>query len=150
MTNSSFEHGDNGQTRQRHTSAPPISVLLVDDSHTNRRMARECLSKAGHRVMTAVDGFDALAKVVSYRPSIVFADSILPRLDGYQTCALIRNNEDFRNVKVVLLCGGPQPFDKARAKLVGIDSSLTKPLTEDAILNVVSEHAMSLASIDKP
>lgn len=132
------------------SSSESIRVLLVDDSHKNRRMARDVLGKAGYDVMTAADGFDALAKVSAHRPDIVFADSVLPRLDGYQTCALIRNNVDYLDVSVVMLSGGSQPYDSARARLVGIDASLHKPLTEEALLASIDQHIQKERYFDEP
>lgn len=123
----------------RTDSGTPATVLLVDDSHKNRRMARMALGKVGYKVITAADGFDALSKIVSYGPSVVFIQTILPRLDGYQTCALIKNNADYCNIHVVLLSSGTHPVDKTRAQLVGCDLQLVKPLTDQSLLAAV-EH----------
>ena len=120
-------------------SGTPATVLLVDDSHKNRRLARMALGKVGYKVITAADGFDALSKIVSHGPSVVFIQSILPRLDGYQTCALIKNNADYCNIHVVLLFGGSHPVDNTRAQLVGCDLQLFKPLTDQSLLAAV-EH----------
>ena len=129
-------------------STEPVRVLLVDDSLKNRRMARDVLGEAGCSVMTAADGFDALAKVVAHKPDIVFADTVLPRLDGFQTCALIRNNVDFQNVTLIVLSGGPQPFDRDGTRMNGIDSSLSKPLTREALLTAIQQYGQDWASVE--
>lgn len=117
-----------------------ITVLLVDDSKTIRRSATSYLSDAGYSVVTAVDGFEALAKVVEHRPSLVFADIMMPRLDGYQTCALIKNNADYRDIPVVMLSSKDGLFDKARARVVGSDAHLSKPFTAESLTEAVQEH----------
>ena len=117
-----------------------ITVLLVDDSKTIRRSASSFLSSAGYSVVTAVDGFEALAKVVEHRPSLIFADIMMPRLDGYQTCALIKNNADYRNIPIVMLSSKDGLFDKARARVVGSDAHLSKPFTAESLISVVQEH----------
>ena len=117
-----------------------ITVLLVDDSSTIRRSARACLESEGYTVITAVDGFDALAKVVEHRPSLVFADIMMPRLDGYQTCALIKNNADYRDIPVIMLSSRDGLFDKARARVVGSDDHLSKPFTAQTLADAVRRH----------
>ena len=117
-----------------------ITVLVVDDSKTIRRSATGFLSRAGWNVETASDGFEALAKVVELRPDIVFADIVMPRLDGYQTCALIKNNADYRDIPVVMLSSRDGLFDRARARVVGSDAHLSKPFTEETLVAAVREH----------
>ncbi len=114
-----------------------VTVLLVDDSNTIRRSARNFLESEGYMVFTAVDGFEALAKVVAHRPSIVFVDIMMPRLDGYQTCALIKNNADFRDTPVIMLSSREGLFDKARARVVGSDAHLSKPFTAQSLTDAV-------------
>jgi len=126
-----------------------ITVLLVDDSKTIRRSASSFLSAAGYSVITAVDGFDALAKVVEHRPSLVFADIMMPRLDGYQTCALIKNNADYRDIPVVMLSSKDGLFDRARARVVGSDAHLSKPFTADTLAAAVLEHTNVKVAVDK-
>lgn len=112
----------------------PPTVLVIDDSKTIRRSASGFLGKSGCEVVSAVDGFDALAKVVSHRPDIIFADIMMPRLDGYQTCALIKNNSQYRDIPVVLLSSKDGLFDRARGRLVGADAHLAKPFAEQDLL----------------
>lgn len=118
-----------------------ITVLLVDDSQTIRSSAASFLNDAGYSVVTAVDGFEALAKVVEHRPAMVFADIMMPRLDGYQTCALIKNNIDYRDIPVVMLSSKDGLFDKARARIVGCDAHLSKPFTAQTLTQAVKQHA---------
>lgn len=117
-----------------------MTVLLVDDSKTIRRSACDFLNQAGYTVVTAVDGFEALAQVVEHRPSLVFVDIMMPRLDGYQTCALIKNNPDFRDTPVVMLSNKDGLFDKARARVVGSDAHLSKPFSAQTLLATVSQY----------
>ena len=117
-----------------------VTVLLVDDSKTIRRSARAFLETAGYTVVTAIDGFEALSKVVEHRPSMVFADIMMPRLDGYQTCALIKNNADYRDIPVVMLSSKDGLFDKARARVVGSDAHLSKPFTAQTLVAAVEAH----------
>lgn len=114
-----------------------VTVLLVDDSNTVRRSARGFLEAEGYVVFTAADGFEALANVVEHRPSLVFIDIVMPRLDGYQTCALIKNNADFRRIPVVMLSSGDGSFDRARAQVVGSDAHLAKPFTAQSLADAV-------------
>jgi twitching motility two-component system response regulator PilG len=129
--------------------AQAITVLLVDDSKTIRRSASSFLSAAGYSVITAVDGFDALSKVVEHRPDMVFVDIMMPRLDGYQTCALIKNNSDYRDIPVVMLSSKDGLFDKARARVVGSDAHLSKPFTADTLKATVLEHTSAPSAIVK-
>lgn len=124
-----------------------ITVLLVDDSKTIRRSASNFLSTAGYNVVTAVDGFEALAKVVEHKPAIIFADIMMPRLDGYQTCALIKNNADYRDIPIVMLSSKDGLFDKARARVVGSDAHLSKPFTAETLTAAVLHH---LGDTEKP
>jgi twitching motility two-component system response regulator PilG len=121
-------------------ATPGVTVLLVDDSKTIRRSASNFLSNAGYTVVTAVDGFEALSKVVEHRPALIFADIMMPRLDGYQTCALIKNNADYRNIPIVMLSSKDGLFDKARARVVGSDAHLSKPFTAESLKAAVEAH----------
>ena len=129
------------RTEHNNHSGEALSVLLVDDSKTIRRSASNFLSSAGFTVTTAVDGFDALSKVVEHRPSIVLIDIMMPRLDGYQTCALIKNNADYRDIPVVMLSSKDGLFDKARARVVGSDAHLSKPFTADTLTAAVRKYS---------
>lgn len=115
-----------------------IKVMVIDDSKVIRRTAESLLVKAGFRVYTAEDGFDALAKIADTQPEIIFIDIMMPRLDGYQTCALIKNNSRFRGTPVVMLSSKDGLFDKAKGRIVGSDSYLTKPFSREDLLDAIS------------
>jgi len=117
-----------------------LTVMVVDDSKTIRRTAETLLKKAGCTVVTAEDGFDALAKIVDNRPDLIFIDIMMPRLDGYQACALIKNNKDFKSTPVIMLSSKDGLFDKAKGRIVGSDYYLTKPFSKDELLGVIREH----------
>lgn len=114
-------------------------VLVIDDSNTIRRSAEIFLRQGGHEVVLAEDGFDALAKVNDHRPHLIFCDILMPRLDGYQTCAIIRRNAAFAGVPVVMLSSKDGVFDKARGRMVGSQDFLTKPFTKDQLLHAVRQ-----------
>jgi len=132
---------------QMPTAENDVTVLLVDDSKTIRRSASSFLSNAGYTVVTAVDGFEALSKVVEHRPALIFADIMMPRLDGYQTCALIKNNEDYRSIPIVMLSSKDGLFDRARAKVVGSDAHLSKPFTAESLTAAVEEQLRRAANV---
>ena len=118
-----------------------IKVLVIDDSNTIRRSAEIFLKQAGHEVVLADDGFDALAKISDYLPDVIFCDILMPRLDGYQTCAIIKRNPRFSSVPVIMLSSKDGVFDKARGRMVGSQDYLTKPFSKDQLLQVVQEFA---------
>ncbi len=120
------------------STAPALKVLVVDDSNTIRRSAEIFLRQGGHEVLLADDGFDALSKINDFQPDLVFCDILMPRLDGYQTCAIIKRNERFSRTPVVMLSSKDGLFDKARGRLVGSQDHLTKPFTKDQLLQAVS------------
>jgi len=117
-----------------------IRVVLIDDSNTIRRSGEIFLSQAGASVVLAEDGFDGLSKVVDNKPDIIFVDVMMPRLDGYQTCALIKNHPDFRSIPVVMLTSKDTLFDRARGRLVGSDQYLIKPFNKKSLIETVIEH----------
>jgi twitching motility two-component system response regulator PilG len=117
-----------------------IKVLVIDDSNTIRRSAEIFLGQGGHQVVLAEDGFDALAKVNDHTPDLIFCDILMPRLDGYQTCAIIKRNPRFTNVPVIMLSSKDGLFDKARGRMVGSEDYLTKPFTKDQLLQAVQQH----------
>ena len=119
-------------------------VLVVDDSNTIRRSAEIFLKQGGHEVLLAEDGFDALAKINDYLPDLVFCDILMPRLDGYQTCAIIKRNARFANIPVVMLSSKDGVFDKARGRMVGSQEYLTKPFTKDQLLQAVQQFGSHL------
>ena len=119
------------------TGAPGARVLVIDDSNTIRRSAEIFLRQGGHEVVLAEDGFDALAKVNDHAPELIFCDILMPRLDGYQTCAIIKRNPRFAHVPVIMLSSKDGLFDKARGRMVGSQDYLTKPFTKEQLLRAV-------------
>ena len=122
------------------TGAPGARVLVIDDSNTIRRSAEIFLRQGGHEVLLAEDGFDALAKVNDHAPELIFCDILMPRLDGYQTCAIIKRNPRFAHVPVIMLSSKDGLFDKARGRMVGSEDYLTKPFTKDQLLRAVQQY----------
>jgi len=120
-----------------------LRILVVDDSNTIRRSAEIFLKQGGHDVLLAEDGFDALAKINDYLPHLVFCDILMPRLDGYQTCAIIKRNARFADTPVVMLSSKDGVFDKARGRMVGSQDYLTKPFTKDQLLQAVAQHGLA-------
>ena len=129
---------------------PALRVLVIDDSNTIRRSAEVFLRQGGHDVLLAEDGFDALSKVLDYRPHLIFCDILMPRLDGYQTCAVIRRHAQFATVPVVMLSSRDGVFDKARGRMVGSQEHLTKPFTKDQLLNAVRQFGLPQAPLPSP
>ncbi len=117
----------------------PLKVLVIDDSNTIRRSAEIFLRQGGYEVLLAEDGFDALSKVHDYQPHLIFCDILMPRLDGYQTCAIIKRNARFCSVPIVMLSSKDGVFDKARGRMVGSQDYLTKPFTKDQLLQTVQQ-----------
>lgn len=114
-----------------------LKVLVIDDSKTIRRTAETLLTKEGCEVYTAIDGFDALAKISDHHPDVIFVDIMMPRLDGYQTCSLIKHNKVFKETPVIMLSSKDGLFDRARGRLVGSEQYLTKPFTKDELLGAI-------------
>ena len=117
-----------------------LKVMVIDDSKTIRRTAESLLKKAGCQVVTATDGFEALSKIADEKPHIIFVDIMMPRLDGYQTCALIKHNQVFGQTPVVMLSSKDGLFDRARGRIVGSDQYLTKPFTKDELFGAIRQH----------
>ncbi len=117
-----------------------IKVMVIDDSNTIRKSAEIFLVQAGYQVVLAEDGFDALAKIADHQPDVIFCDILMPRLDGYQTCALIKKNARFSATPVIMLSSKDGLFDRARGRMVGSDEYLTKPFTKDSLLKTVASH----------
>lgn len=115
-----------------------LKILVVDDSKTIRRTAETLLTKEGCQVFTAIDGFDALAKIADHKPDLIFVDIMMPRLDGYETCSLIKHNKTFRKTPVVMLSSKDGLFDRARGRIVGSEQYLTKPFTKDELLGAIA------------
>ncbi len=122
-----------------------IKVMIVDDSETIRRTAETLLTREGYRVVTADDGFEALSKIVDNHPDIIFLDIMMPRLDGYQTCSVIKNNRVFKDVPVIMLSSRDGIFDKARGKLVGSEQYVTKPFTKEDLIEAIDQHVRASA-----
>ena len=118
-----------------------LKVMVIDDSNTIRRSAEIFLGQAGCRVILAEDGFDALSKIADHAPDLVFCDILMPRLDGYQACALIKKSARFRDTPVIMLSSKDGLFDRARGRMVGSEQYLTKPFTKDSLLKAVAQHA---------
>ena len=117
-----------------------VKVMVIDDSKTIRRSAETLLKKAGCEVVTAIDGFEALAKITEHKPDIIFVDIMMPRLDGYQTCALIKNNQTFKGTPVIMLSSKDSIFDRARGRIVGSEEYLTKPFSKEDLINAITAH----------
>ena len=117
-----------------------LRVMVIDDSKTIRRTAETLLKKAGCEVVTATDGFEALAKIADQRPDIIFVDIMMPRLDGYQTCALIKNNGIYKKTPVIMLSSKDGLFDRARGRIVGSEQYLTKPFAKEELLGAIKRH----------
>ena len=127
-------------------AASPIRVLVIDDSNTIRRSAEMFLRQAGFEVILAEDGFDALAKISDYRPRVIFVDIMMPRLDGYQTCALIKQNAQLKATPVIMLSSKDGVFDRARGRLAGSDRYLTKPFTKEGLLEAITQYVKPAAA----
>ena len=123
-------------------NAPGVKVLVIDDSNTIRRSAEIFLKQGGYQVLLAEDGFDALSKVNDHEPDLIFCDILMPRLDGYQTCAIIKRNTKFASVPVIMLSSKDGLFDKARGRMVGSQDYLTKPFTKDQLLHAVQQFGL--------
>lgn len=124
-----------------------LKVMVVDDSKTIRRTAENLLAKSGCVVDSAVDGFDALGRVSAFDPDLIFIDVLMPRLDGYQTCALIKNNPRFRAIPIIMLSSKDSIFDKARGRIVGASDYLTKPFTSEELMAALHHYARKRESV---
>lgn len=136
VVNDESQQSDNSQDQE----ALNVKVMVIDDSKTIRRSAETLLKKAGCEVVTAVDGFEALAKITVHKPDIIFVDIMMPRLDGYQTCALIKNNQSFKATPVIMLSSKDSIFDRARGRIVGSEKYLTKPFSREDLINAITTH----------
>lgn len=128
------------------TNLAELKVMVIDDSNTIRRSAEIFLKQAGCDVILAEDGFDALSKISQYHPDIIFVDIMMPRLDGYQTCSLIKRNSRFKSTPVIMLSSKDGIFDRARGRMVGSDQYLTKPFTQESLIDAVTTYAANAAS----
>ncbi|MCP3868971.1 MAG: response regulator [Gammaproteobacteria bacterium] len=130
---------------EQHEDVAGLKVMVIDDSKTIRRTAEILLKKAGCQVFTATDGFEALALIADNHPDLIFVDIMMPRLDGYQTCALIKNNEAFKRTPVIMLSSKDGLFDRAKGRIVGSEQYLTKPFTKKELLGAIRRHAKAAA-----
>ncbi|HAI70364.1 MAG TPA: pilus assembly protein PilG [Gammaproteobacteria bacterium] len=126
------------------TSFAGIKVVVIDDSKTIRRTAETLLKKAGCEVITATDGFESLSRVMEAKPDIIFVDIMMPRLDGYQTCALIKNNPAFKKIPIVMLSSKDGLFERARGRIVGAEHYMTKPFTREELLNTIKAYVVDI------
>ncbi|MBF0256976.1 MAG: response regulator [Gammaproteobacteria bacterium] len=127
------------QSEQGDSEFAGLKIMVIDDSKTIRRTAETLLKKTGCEVITAEDGFEALAKIVEQNPDLIFVDIMMPRLDGYQTCSLIKNNPLFKKTPVVMLSSKDGLFDRARGRIVGSEQYLTKPFTKEELIDTVRQ-----------
>ncbi len=118
----------------------PTKVMIIDDSNTIRRTTEALLSKAGYEVLVAADGFEAMSMITDHRPDIIFVDIMMPRLDGYQTCSLIKHNRQFRNTPVIMLSSKDGLFDRARGRIAGSEEHVNKPFTQHDLIQVINKH----------
>ena len=133
-------------TSEAPTGLQGLKVMVIDDSKTIRRTAETLLKKEGCEVITANDGFEALSKIADHNPNIIFVDIMMPRLDGYQTCALIKHNQKFKNTPVIMLSSKDGLFDRARGRIVGSEQYLTKTFTKEELLGAIDQHVLNKAS----
>lgn len=134
-------HGANSVVQENDNDGfAGIKVMLVDDSKTIRHTAETLLGKVGCQVITAADGFEALSKVADNQPDIIFVDIMMPRLDGYQTCSLIKHNHEYRDIPVIMLSSKDGLFDRARGRVVGSEEYVTKPFSKDELLSAIRTH----------
>jgi len=139
-TMSQEQEDTNSDSTKKSAGSSKLRVLVVDDSATIRRSAETMLTNEGCEVITEENGFEALSKITRHRPNLIFVDIMMPRLDGYQTCAIIKNNVEFRDIPVVMLTSKDGLFDMARGRVVGSDQYLTKPFTREELLGAVKQH----------
>ncbi|AUZ48623.1 Transcriptional regulatory protein WalR [Pseudomonas sp. 31 R 17] len=132
---------------EQHSNA--LRVMVIDDSKTIRRTAETLLKNVGCEVITAIDGFDALARIVDHHPHIIFVDIMMPRLDGYQTCALVKNNPAFKSIPVIMLSSRDGLFDKAKGRTVGVDQFLTKPFSKEELLGAIKAYVPAFAAVEQ-
>ncbi len=125
------------------TQPNQVKVLIVDDSETIRRTAEALLNKEGYTVNVAEDGFQAFSAIVDYNPDIIFLDVMMPRLDGYQVCSVIKNNPEFEHIPVIMLSSKDNVFDKARGRISGSEFFMSKPFSKEGLVNAIKAHLTS-------
>lgn len=117
-----------------------IKVMIIDDSNTIRRTTEALLTKAGYEVLTAADGFEAMSMITDHRPDIIFVDIMMPRLDGYQTCSLVKSNRQYQDIPVIMLSSKDGLFDRARGRIAGSEEHVNKPFTQQELIQVINKH----------
>ena len=131
---------DSGARVANGVAGKRVKVMVIDDSKTIRRTAETLLKKEGFEVIIATDGFEALSMIADHQPDLILLDIMMPRLDGYQTCALIKHHRVFRHTPVIMLSSKDGLFDRARGRVVGSDNYITKPFTREELLTVIEQH----------
>ncbi len=139
--------GDSSTIEHQQPAQLSARVMIIDDSKTIRRSAETLLKKVGCEVITANDGFEALSKITEHNPDIIFVDIMMPRLDGYQTCALIKNNQTFKTTPVIMLSSKDSIFDRARGRIVGSEEYLTKPFSKEDLIGAINAHVSNSAKV---
>lgn len=125
-----------------------VKVMVIDDSNTIRKSTEAILSKEGYEVLTASDGFEAMSMITDNHPDIIFVDIMMPRLDGYQTCSLIKNNRQFKDTPVVMLSSKDGLFDRARGRIAGSDQHINKPFSREDLIGAIHEHVKTTEAQD--
>jgi len=125
-----------------------VKVMVIDDSNTIRKTTQALLTKAGYEVLTAADGFEAMSLITDNRPDIIFVDIMMPRLDGYQTCSLIKNNRHFKQTPVVMLSSKDGLFDRARGRVAGSEQHINKPFTQEELIQAITKYVSKEATIE--
>ena len=118
-----------------------LKIMIVDDSKTVRKSAEEILTQYGHQVVVSENGYDAISRIVDLKPNLIFLDIMMPKLDGYQTCALVKHNQDYQHIPIIMLSSKDGVYDKAKARVVGADDYLTKPFTAEDLINTINKFA---------
>jgi twitching motility two-component system response regulator PilG len=120
-----------------------LKIMIIDDSKTVRKSAEEILVDSGYQVVVAENGYDAISRIVDLKPNLIFLDIMMPKLDGYQTCALVKHNQDYQNIPVIMLSSKDGIYDKAKARVVGADDYITKPFTAEDLINTINKFVQS-------
>ncbi len=140
LINALYKGDENVSDDEKELDLTGITVMVIDDSKTIRRTAESLLKREGCQVITATDGFESLAMIADLHPDVIFVDIMMPRLDGYQTCALIKHNQDYRSIPVIMLSSKDGLFDRARGRIVGSEQYLTKPFTKEELIGAIKRH----------
>lgn len=134
------ENSQSAVSSDQVSDKPVAKVMVIDDSNTIRKTAETILKKEGFEVFTATNGFEAMSVITDTRPDIIFVDIMMPRLDGYQTCKLIKNNSYFKNTPVIMLSSKDSLFDRARGRVAGSEQHINKPFTKSELLEAIHRY----------